>query len=89
MLGIHTYLHTLYDMMNAPCLITDIEVQFESARYVIIEDSGEVELTVKTDKVFEYPFTVPIVTVDGNANCTYICGHFSVYLLLLFAHMPT
>ena len=63
-------------MMTAPCLITDIEVQFDSARYVIIEDSGEVELTVKTDKVFEYPFTVPVVTVDGNANCKYICGHF-------------
>ena len=77
--GIHAYLHTLYDMMNFPSHITDIEVQFDSTRYIVIEDSGEVELTIKTDKAFEYPFTVPVVTVDGNARCMYICVYIQLF----------
>lgn len=51
-----------------PCFVcSDLTVQFNSATYTVFESNGNVTLTLKTDKPFEYPFTVDVSTADGTA----------------------
>lgn len=46
---------------------SDLTVQFNSETYTVLESIGNVTLTLKTDKPFEYPFTIDVSTAEGTA----------------------
>jgi hypothetical protein len=48
----------------------DLYIQFSSPVYEVSEGKGEVMVAIETDKMFEYPFSMQVASMDGSATAS-------------------